>query len=351
MTELTYNPAQSSIQHPASSIQYPASCLLPPASSFVAVCVRTRSNEINDLIAAECEHLTGGLPDSEGVAVCRAVDQTHRAAYVRTGLRRIAQADTFADLLDVLRQTRLDLDDFRVDALYLSGRFPMPQQEAVVAAANAIHCRANVAAPRHRLLLVAQRGTFWLGEILAESTQSYAPHMKKPCHVSISLEARIARALVNLVVPPGRLGAPQAAGTLIDPCCGTGSILLEAAALGLTAYGADRNPKMAHMAQRNLLHFGYPPRVVCADARVWSQPADALVTDVPYGRQLESAEDELPAILANGARLAPLGVYVAGSDITTHLTAAGYGDVDVLRLVKPNGFTRYVHRARVERII
>lgn len=318
-----------------------------PASDLVAVCVRTRSNEINDLIAAECEQLTGGRPDAEGVAVCQSVEAIYRAAYVRTGLRRIAQAPTFADLLDALRQMPLDLDDFRVDALYLSGRFPVTQQEAVIAAANVIHCRANLAAPRHRLLLVAQRGTFWIGEILAEATQSYTRHLKKPCHVSVSLEARIARALVNLAVPPTRLGSPQAAGTLIDPCCGTGSILLEAAALGLTAYGADRNPKMARIAQRNLLHFGYPPRVVCADARTWTQTADALVTDVPYGRQLESAENDLPAILANCAHLAPLAVYVAGSDITPQLTAAGYGGIDVLRLVKPNGFTRYVHRARV----
>lgn len=318
-----------------------------PITDLVAICVRTRSNEINDLIAAECEQLTGGHPDAEGVAVCRSVADIPRAAYVRTGLRRIAQAPTFADLLDRLRQTTLDLDAFRVDTLYLSGRFPMMRQEAIVAAADALPCRADVAAPLHQLLLVAQRETFWLGEILTESLQSYAPHLKKPCHVSSSLEARIARALVNLVVPPAHLSALQAAGTLIDPCCGTGSILLEAAALGLTAYGADRNPKMAHMAQRNLLHFGYPPRVVCADARVWAQTADALVTDVPYGRQLESADEDLPAILEQGARLAPVAVYVAGTDITSQLTAAGYSDVKIFRLVKPNGFTRYVHRARV----
>jgi len=309
--------------------------------------VRTRSNEINELIAAECEQLTGGRPDAEGVAVCETVEHIPRAAYVRTGLRRIAQAPTFTDLLGALRQVSLDLDDFRVDTLYLSGRFPLSRQEASVAAADALPYRANVAAPRHRLLLVAQRGTFWIGEILAEATQSYMPHLKKPCHVSSSLEARIARALVNLVAPPTRSGSGQAAGTLIDPCCGTGSILLEAAALGLMAYGADRNPKMAHMARRNLLHFGYLPRVVCADARMWTQTADALVTDVPYGRQLESAEADLPNILAQGARLAPIAVYVAGENITPWLTATGYGDVEVFRLVKPNGFTRYVHRARM----
>ncbi len=313
---------------------------LPDLHALVAVCIHTRSNEINELIAAECEHLTGGSPDADGVAVCRSLEHIPRAAYVRTGLRRIAQASTFAGLLDVLRQTLLDLDDFRVDTLYLSGRFPIPRQEAAAVAADAIHCRANVAAPRHHLLRGAQRHTFWIGEILVESAQSYAPHTEKPCHVSSSLEARVARALVNLVTPPAQ--------TLIDPCCGTGSILLEAAALGLTAYGADSNRKMVRMAQRNLLHFGYAPRVEFADAREWPQTADVLVTDLPYGRQLASAEASIPDILAHAASLAPLAVYVTGADIREELAAAGYNDIEVYRLVKPNGFTRYVHRARVE---
>lgn len=308
---------------------------------LVALCIHTRSNEINELIAAECEHLTGGRPDEDGVAQCRSLEHIPRAAYVRTGLRRIAQAATFAELLDVLRQTPLDVDDFRVDALCLSGRFPMLRQAAAVVAADAIRCRANVAAPRHYLLLVAQRHTFWIGEIVVEAVQSYLPHTQKPCHVSSSLEARVARALVNLVVPP--------AGTLIDPCCGTGSILLEAAALGLTACGADSNRRMVRMAQRNLLHFGYTPAVELADAREWPQTADALVTDLPYGRQLASAEASIPDILAHAATLAPLAVYVAGVDIRAELAAAGYSDIAVYRLVKPNGFTRYVHRARGRR--
>ncbi|HOU11835.1 MAG TPA: N-6 DNA methylase [Anaerolineae bacterium] len=308
---------------------------------LVALCIHTRSNEINELIAAECEHLTGGRPDEDGVAQCRSLEHIPRAAYVRTGLRRIAQAATFADLLDVLRQTPFDVDDFRVDALCLSGRFPMPRQAAAVVAADAIRCRANVAAPRHHLLLVAQRHTFWIGEVVVEAAQTYLPHTQKPCHVSSSLEARVARALVNLVIP--------LSGTLIDPCCGTGSILLEAAALGLTAYGADSNRRMVRMAQRNLLHFGYAPAVELADAREWSQTADALVTDLPYGRQLASAEASIPDILAHAATLAPLAVYVAGVDIRAELAAAGYSDIVVYRLVKPNGFTRYVHRARGRR--
>ncbi len=307
-------------------------------SDLIAVCVRTRSNEINELIAAECEHLTGGRPDADGVALCRSVESIPQAAYVRTGLRRLAQAPTFADLLEMLRHMPLKLDNFRVDALYLSGRFPVPQQEAVVLAADAIHCRANVANPQHRLLLVAQRHTFWLGEILTEATQSYAAHTAKPCHVSVSLEARVARALVNLVAPPAQ--------TLVDPCCGTGSILLEANALGLTAYGADSNPRMVRMAQRNLLHFGYAPRVTLADAREWSQTAEALVTDLPYGRQLASAEATIPALLAHTVRLAPIAVYVTGDSIYEKLAAAGYHDIAVYRLVKPNGFTRYVHYAQ-----
>ncbi len=312
--------------------------LLSSPAACVALCIHTRSNEINELIAAECQHLTGGWPDDDGVAWCHSPEHIPRAAYVRMGLRCLAQAPTFAELLAGLREMAFDLDDFRVDALSLSARFPMPRQEAAVIAADAIRCRANVSAPRHHLLLVAQRHTCWIGEILVEATQSYLPHTTKPCHVSSALEARVARALVNLVVPPAR--------TLIDPCCGSGSLLLEAAALGLTAYGADSNPRMVRMAQRNLLHFGYAPHVELADAREWQRTADALVTDLPYGRQLASAEASIPAILAHAASLAPWAVFVAGEEISALLAMAGYRHIETYRLIKPNGFTRYVHRAR-----
>ncbi len=307
-------------------------------TALVALCSRAASGEVNDLIAAECKTLTGGTPDADGIAPCSTLDNIPQAAYVRMGLRRIAQAPSFDGLLYAIRQAPIEAPDFRIDTLELSGKLPISNMEAVVAAANQIFFYPNLKSPKHHLLLVAQAETFWLGEILAESTRDYARHTDKPYHVSSSLDARLARALVNLVSP--------SAHSLIDPCCGTGSILLEAHALGIETHGADYNPKMVGMARHNLEHFGYPPSVELADAREWPRTAEALVTDLPYGRRLESAEAMIPAILAHTVQLAPLAVYVAGKDISPTLKAVGYRNIEVLRIIKHNNFIRYIHRAQ-----
>lgn len=304
---------------------------------FVALCIRLPGSEVNEVIAAECAALTGGQPDADGVALCHTLDDIPQAAYVRTGLRRVAHAATFAALLVAIRHASLNAPDFRIDALQLSGQFPVSELEAVVAASDQILFRPNLRKPQHRFLLAAQADGFWLGEILVESGQGYACHRRKPYHVSSSLDARLARALVNLV-------APQA-HSLIDPCCGTGSILLEAHSLGLETYGADANPKMMSMARRNLEHFGHHPQVDCADVREWSRTADALVTDLPYGHRLESVDAIIPDILFHARRLAPTAVYVAGDDISHLLASVGYRQIEVLRIVKHNSFIRYVHRA------
>lgn len=310
---------------------------MPPTNNLVALCIRPSGRDINDLTTAECSHLTGGRPDADGVAPCQTVSQIPHAAYMRMGLRRLAQAPTFDGLLDAIQHADFDGTAFRVDTLCLSGQFPHSEMQTVIEVANHIRFYPNLKAPQHRFLVVAQTDTFWFGEILTETTQSYVPHIEKPYHVSSSLPARMARALVNLVAPT--------ATSLIDPCCGTGSILLEAHSLGLQTYGADNNPKIAGMARRNLAHFGYPPAVDYTDMRQWTRRAAALVTDLPYGKRLPSANAIIPALLAHAIHLAPVAVYVAGNDIRAWLTDAGYRDIATYRIVKHNGFTRYIHRA------
>ena len=54
----------------------------------------------NALIAAECANLTGGVLDSDGFARCKTVEHIPQAAYIRTGLRVLAQGSTLDEVLD-----------------------------------------------------------------------------------------------------------------------------------------------------------------------------------------------------------------------------------------------------------
>jgi modification methylase len=96
----------------------------------------------------------------------------------------------------------------------------------------------------------------------------------------------LARRLVAEYCPP--------AGLVIDPMCGIGTTLVEAAALGRRAVGVELEPRWAQLARANLAH-ALPPHlsslaeVQVGDARQLPEllgnlagRADLLVTSPPY---------------------------------------------------------------------
>ncbi len=70
---------------------------------------------------------------------------------------------------------------------------------------------------------------------------------------------------------------------VLDPCCGSGTILAEAAALGLRPIGSDHDRVAVDASQRN---FGSSVPLSVADVRGLPMPApsvDAVVSNLPFG--------------------------------------------------------------------
>ncbi|MEM2856805.1 MAG: DNA methyltransferase [Candidatus Nitrosocaldaceae archaeon] len=73
--------------------------------------------------------------------------------------------------------------------------------------------------------------------------------------------------------------------TLLDPCCGTGTILLYASYHSINSIGLDISPSMCRYASLNLKHNGFVANIINSDAtRIPIKRADAVVTNMPYGR-------------------------------------------------------------------
>jgi tRNA G10 N-methylase Trm11 len=300
-----------------------------------ALCHRIRGNE---LIAAECYSLTGGQPNALGVADCLHLERLPQAAYTHTGLDCLAEAPDLNGLIAALAALELRTEGFRIEVLSLPGATAFSHSQATRLAADAILAQPNLHTPQHRFLLVAEPDRFWFGEILTRQTQDYARHNVKPYRTSSSLSAQMARALVNLAAPE--------AGSILDPFCGSGSILLEANACGLAAWGMDRNPKMVGFSRRNLRHYGYPDTVEHGDMLTCRQPAAALVSDLPYGRMLPGQHNDLTAVFAHALTLAPLAVFLSENDLSPLLAQAGYRQIESWKIRKNSGLTRFVQRAR-----
>ncbi|MDH7564667.1 MAG: DNA methyltransferase [Candidatus Bathyarchaeota archaeon] len=114
-------------------------------------------------------------------------------------------------------------------------------------------------------------------EVLPKSFVERRPRRKPFFHPS-AMQAKLARCMVNLA-------RPKRSYVVLDPFCGTGTMLIEAALLGCRAIGLDVQRRMAKGSRRNLEHFGITSAdVVLADMRKMPiTKADCVVTDPPYG--------------------------------------------------------------------
>jgi 23S rRNA G2445 N2-methylase RlmL len=112
-----------------------------------------------------------------------------------------------------------------------------------------------------------------------------------------ALRPTVAAAMVRLA------GAPS--GTLVDPCCGSGTILGEAIRAGWTARGFDIDPDAVSAAVRNESLAG----VVTGDARGLDLPeasVAACVSNLPFGRRFTVDGERsawLRAVLAEMVRV------------------------------------------------
>ena len=124
---------------------------------------------------------------------------------------------------------------------------------------------------------------FHLGRVLVTTERSSMESRKvdrRPFSLPISLHPKYCRAVVNLARVPSR-------GTVLDPFCGTGGILIEAAGLGLRAVGADVRRTMVVGARASLRSLGATADLLLADAGrgPWRPGAiHGIATDPPYGR-------------------------------------------------------------------
>lgn len=147
---------------------------------------------------------------------------------------------------------------------------------------NAPKAKVNLTKPNKTFYGILTGGRLVFGLKLAEiEPKPFVDRRprKKPFFHPSAMSSKLARCMVNL--------AHAKTGDLaLDPFCGTGTVVMEAAMIGCRAIGADIQKRMVIGCRKNLKHFAINPEgLLIADAR---KPAlkkiDRVITDPPYGR-------------------------------------------------------------------
>ncbi|SRR5579884_1026315 len=105
-------------------------------------------------------------------------------------------------------------------------------------------------------------------------------------HLPGGLKPSVAAALVTLArIVPGT--------TVLDPCCGSGTILVEASLQGATVYGGDRDFRALVAAQTNLAAAGVETCLHNWDAQaipLADGSMERIICNLPWGRQVHVEE-------------------------------------------------------------
>lgn len=107
----------------------------------------------------------------------------------------------------------------------------------------------------------------------------------KQSHLPGSLKPPVAAAMLML-------GGFQQGQMLLDPFCGSGTIPIEAGLMGLQAVGSDLSAEALAYAQQNAHEAKLSGAWLQSDATrlpLSAQRLDGIVTNLPWGRQIEAA--------------------------------------------------------------
>lgn len=117
-----------------------------------------------------------------------------------------------------------------------------------------------------------------MGEVSPKPFVERQPRKRRFFHPT-AMPAKLARCMVNLA-------QPKAGELVLDPFCGTASMLIEAGLMGCRVVGFDVKRRMVEGSLQNLLCYGVKPEgMAVADARhLPVAKAGCIVTDPPYGR-------------------------------------------------------------------
>ncbi len=272
--------------------------------------------DLTELVSAESVALTGAVPDVHGITVSDLRVNARRGAYLKNCTEILFETTSISELCANLRSADLYADDFRVSVVKKPRNLDVDSMALARDIGSFIGGKPNLSSPQVVFLTVVTSERVWFGRVLSESDGIWQEFNQRPYVTSSSLPARLALALVNLVASPGE--------HLLDPCCGTGTIVMSAAHYGIRASGTDINPRMVGATIKNLQHYVLKATVRLEDARTIEGKFDAIATDLPYGISLVKDTVATAEILSNLRNCSPKAAFIDTRDLSQQLKDLGY---------------------------
>jgi len=286
-------------------------------------------------LSALAGHVSGGR-----VATGPIAPDVTRSAYVRLSADQLASGRNWAQLGAAIAGLDLRCENYRIEVFRPGPKVDVNAARLQKSIADLISGRPNLDNPRIQFALIVAQEMWRFGVIVSRSAQHWRSQANRPYNCSHGLASQMARALVNLVAAPG--------DALLDPCCGSGTVVAEALRDGIHAWGVEINPSLARQAAANLRSLKLPANVMVGDARRLRGNFDAAVIDFPYGHSTPVESSLHADILTNLRTQVDRMALVCGCDESRLLHQLGL-TIRQQALVPKGQLTRYIYSVSTKR--
>lgn len=287
-----------------------------------------------ELCALELRALFGAEPAGGGLASEIPIDPS-RSPFIRQRISVMCEGASVLAIAEQASSLQLEGATFKVEYIKGDTVADYPERRAIEREIGArIRGTADMRRPGRVFGVIHAEGRWLFGECRGNEA-IWLAHNRKPRQYSTALSTRVARAVANIAVPN-----PQGVRA-IDPCCGIGTVVIEALSMGIDIVGFDINPLAVRGARENLAHFGMPPAVKLGDIRDLAGEYDAAILDLPYNLCSRLTSEERLSMLQSARRLARKVVVIATERIDGDLEHVGFSIVDRC-VVKKGNFSREI---------
>ena len=167
-------------------------------------------------------------------------------------------------------------DDYCIKQLLSDSSISFLTKDLQLAVAKKLSYKVNLSNPIITFYCLQTKDMFYM--LRSVATQEDRAH-KRRAHLQavskpIAIHPKIAKAM-NLLAQ---------SKTIVDPCCGAGGLLVEAALQGFIAKGSDIRADMVLASQENAKYFDVSIDVSTQDVFRIDETLSCIVTDLPYGR-------------------------------------------------------------------
>lgn len=253
-----------------------------------------------------------------------------RSPFIKLKINIIYIKDTLKEIVDNIKEDKLCYDDFKVNYIKSEdGDISYKERlNAVKEIGFVVTGFPDIHNPKVELAITKVKDKWIFGELIKNDFK-WQRHNDKPHSYSNAIPLRMARALVNIAI------GDNENLKLIDPCCGVGTVVIEALDLGIDVKGYEISKAIACNARNNIEFLGYNRDIITSgDMHTINEAFDVAIVDIPYGLYSPITLKEQVDIINTSRRIARKLVIITFEDMDNLIIAAGFKILDKCYMTK-----------------